>query len=348
MIQALTPNGTNYPLHIGSLPRRSRRGQHFVDAHVSHLFSELIAEDSIAVAHQVARDLVKGECFPQLLPCPLRGGVGRHIAVNNATPVMGQYQKHVKNLETDGGHSKEVDGDHLREVVPEESAPGLRRRLAAAHHVLAHTGLTDVDAEFEQFTVDAGCTPPGILPAHLADQVSNLARNERPSRLAAADLPGPEPAKAGAMPGYDRLGLNYGQRRAPVPPNAGEKDPQPAVPSGQFRAFCRRPLKHADLMAQSEVLEFEGSARAENSKQSGEECREKNEHRRKVYESSINGSRSDISRFSRATVPTGTDATVAAAAPRRPRSLTTPAGSAAPAATARAAWRPACRSSAAA
>ena len=84
------------------------------------------------------------------------------------------------------------------------------------------------------------------------------------------------------MPGYDRLGLKHGQRRAPVTPNAAEKDPQHAVPSGQFRAFCRRPLKHADWMAQSQVLEFEGSARAEDSTHSGEECREKNEHRRRV------------------------------------------------------------------
>jgi hypothetical protein len=139
---------------------------------------------------------------------------------------MGQYQKHIKDVETDGGHCEEVDGDHLREVVLQESAPGLRRGLAAAHHVFAHTGLTDVDAEFEQFTVDAGCTPPGILPAHLANQVSDLARNDRPSRLSAADLPGPEQAKAGTMPGHDRLGLKDGQRRAPVTPNAGQKDPQ--------------------------------------------------------------------------------------------------------------------------
>src|SRR5208337_4096864 len=102
MIEALSPNGTNPPLHVGSLPRGSRRGQHFVDAHVSHLFSEVIAEDSIAVAEQVARHLVKGKGLPQLLSRPLSGGVGRHIEVKNATPVMGQYQKHVKNLETDG------------------------------------------------------------------------------------------------------------------------------------------------------------------------------------------------------------------------------------------------------
>ena len=90
MIEALTPNGTNHPLHVRSLPRGARRGQHFMDAHVSHLFSKVLAKDSIAVAEQVAGDLVKGECFPQLLPCPLCGRVGRHIEVKDATPVMGQ------------------------------------------------------------------------------------------------------------------------------------------------------------------------------------------------------------------------------------------------------------------
>src|SRR5271167_3135838 len=126
MIEALAPNGTNHPLHVDSLPWGSRRGQHFLEAHVSHLFSELIAEDSIAVAQQVARQLVKGEGLPQLLSRPLCGRVGGHVEVQDATPVMGQYQKHVKHLETDGGHREEVDEDHLGEVVLQEGAPGLR------------------------------------------------------------------------------------------------------------------------------------------------------------------------------------------------------------------------------
>ena len=71
MIEALTPNGTNHPFHVGSLPGRARRGQHFVDAHVSHLFSEVTAEDRIAVAQQVTRELVKGKSLPQLLSGPL-------------------------------------------------------------------------------------------------------------------------------------------------------------------------------------------------------------------------------------------------------------------------------------
>jgi hypothetical protein len=37
-----------------------------VDAHVSHLFSEVIAEDRIPIAQQVTRELVKGKGLPQL------------------------------------------------------------------------------------------------------------------------------------------------------------------------------------------------------------------------------------------------------------------------------------------
>ena len=114
-------------------------------------------------------------------------------------------------------------------VIVQEGAPGLRRRLAAAHHVFADAALSDVDAELEQFPVDAGCTPTGILPTHLADQISDLARNDRSSGLAVPHLPGPEQTKAGTMPGHDRFWPDDGQRRAPVAPEAGQTDPQHAV-----------------------------------------------------------------------------------------------------------------------
>src|SRR5215469_16625161 len=80
MIEALPPNGTNHSLDVGSLPRGARHGQHFMDTHVSHLSSELIAEDSIAVAEEIAREMFEGKCLPQLLSRPLGGGVGGHIA----------------------------------------------------------------------------------------------------------------------------------------------------------------------------------------------------------------------------------------------------------------------------
>ena len=78
VIEALTPNRTNHPLHVCSLPRRARCGQHFVDAHVSHLFSEVIAEHSIAVAEEGARQLVEGTASRSCCPSTRRSG-GRHM-----------------------------------------------------------------------------------------------------------------------------------------------------------------------------------------------------------------------------------------------------------------------------
>jgi len=71
-----------------------------------------------------------------------------------------------------------------RRVVKRDSArrcPGLRGWLPRAHHVLGDAGLADVDAQLKQFTVDAWCTPGGILSAHPADQVSNFTADARTS-----------------------------------------------------------------------------------------------------------------------------------------------------------------------
>ncbi|OLB27284.1 MAG: hypothetical protein AUH13_24500 [Acidobacteria bacterium 13_2_20CM_58_27] len=80
---------------------------------------------------------------------------------------------------------------------------------------------------------------------------SDLARKERSSGLAAPHLPPPEAAK----PSYDSFWLDDGHGREPVAPEAGQTDPQQAVPGSQFRAFSCRPPKHAAVVAQGEVLE---------------------------------------------------------------------------------------------
>src|SRR5216683_2034061 len=123
-----------------------------------------------------------------------------------------------------------------------------------------------------------GAPQPGFS-RHILRIRSRISReNDRSSELAMPHLPCPEQAKAGTMPGEDRFGLDDGQRRAPVTPDARQPDPQQSIPGCQFRALPRRPLKHADLVAQSQVLQLESSARTEDRGQSGEEYRERNEH----------------------------------------------------------------------
>ena len=97
-----------------------------------------------------------------------------HVEMKNPTAVVGQHEKHVQDLKSNGRHDEEVDGYKILEVMIEESATGLGGQLPAPHHVLADTGFANRDAELEQFAVDAWRTPQRILVAHLADQSAHV------------------------------------------------------------------------------------------------------------------------------------------------------------------------------
>src|SRR6516164_9672933 len=163
-------------------------------------------------------------------------------------------------------------------MILEESAPSLRGRFVSARHVFADAAFGDVDAKFEQFGMDAGCTPKGILPAHFADQIAHLARNDRSSRSPAPYFPGPEPSKRSVVPTKDGFRLDDGQRRAPIAPDARETNPEQTVARGQFRAFCGAPLKHADLVAQGQVLELHSGTRTQDRTQDSKKCPKKDRH----------------------------------------------------------------------
>jgi hypothetical protein len=177
-----------------------------------------------------------------------KNSVGRRLNEVSRTPCLLRPRSNVGPRESCAGnqtsHGKWAYGLFCDGRL---SAPGLRRRFAAAHHIFAHAALTDVDAEFEQRAVDAGCTPTGILSAHLADQFTDLAGDDRSPRLAVPHLPGPEKTKALAMPGNDRFCLDDGQRRAPVTPGAGQADPQQPVQLRQLRVLRFSLLEDGDV-----------------------------------------------------------------------------------------------------
>src|SRR5258708_23984878 len=121
----------------------------------------------------------------------------------NAPTIMRQHQEHIQYLEPDRRHRKEVDGNQGLHVIVEECPPGLGGWLAAAHQILAHTGLADIDAELEQLAVNPRRSPEWVLTTHGPNQRAHLFRHGRPPRLTAADLPSPEQAKAFPVPADD-------------------------------------------------------------------------------------------------------------------------------------------------
>ena len=112
--------------------------------------------------------------------------------MENPASVVGQHQEHVEHLEANRRDGEEVHGHRSREVILQEGAPRLRGGPSAAAHVLADAGLADVDAEFEQLTVDAWRAPQRILSAHASDQLADVVRNGWSSWSAVTALPRPK------------------------------------------------------------------------------------------------------------------------------------------------------------
>jgi hypothetical protein len=67
-----------------------------------------MAEDGIAIAEQVSRELVKRERSAELLSNPFCRRMRGYVEVDHGPTVMSEYEEHGKHLETNGVHSKEV------------------------------------------------------------------------------------------------------------------------------------------------------------------------------------------------------------------------------------------------
>src|SRR6266851_2454080 len=235
MVEALAANRADDALHVGSLPRRARRRQNFLDSHGFHILAKLSAEDAVAVPQEVPRDLFKRECFAQLLPGPLGGGMRGHVEMHDPSSVVSQNQEHVQELKSDRRHAEEVDRHHGLDVILKEGPPGLRRRIPPAYQVLAHAGFTDIDAEFEQFTMDAGRAPKRILSAHLPNQLADFFRHRWAPGLAMTNFPGPEEPEALAVPANDGFGLDDDQGRSPIAPSFAQPRPEESIGGRRFR-----------------------------------------------------------------------------------------------------------------
>src|SRR5262249_17370230 len=136
--------------------------------------------------------------------------------MHNPTSVVCQHEEDVEHLETDRRDREEVDGHGRRQVTVQERAPRLRRWPPAATHVLADAGFSNVNAEFQQLTVDAWCAPQRVLSTHSLNQLTEMVRNGWASWPPVMALPRPEQPEGVAMPRDDGVRLDDDQRRSPV------------------------------------------------------------------------------------------------------------------------------------
>src|SRR5215469_11263429 len=157
-------------------------------------------------------------------------------------------------------------------MVFQERSPGLRGRIPTAHHVFAYAGLADVDAELEDFAMDARSAPEWVVTAHLPNQFLDLLRRCRASGLPAADLPSSEQPVSIAVPGNHRIRFCDAECRAPPGPCSTKPGPQHPVELVQFRPL-HGALQNAKLMAKREDLKLQCRSSSEKRQHCGEQCR---------------------------------------------------------------------------
>ena len=126
-----------------------------------------------------------------------------------------------------------------------------------ADQILADTGLTDIDAEFEQFAVNARRSPGRILGNHSKNQGANLfADTLPPSYLADSGDPRPIQTKPCSMPVRDSSGSNQDERLPPPGPEHSQGNPEQLVHGSQSTARSLR-VQSQQLPTESQVLKDE-------------------------------------------------------------------------------------------
>ena len=75
--------------------------------------SELFTELAVPIPYQELEWIFVTERIAQLLCCPFRRRVSGDVEVNDLPSVVRQEYKHMKELEGNGRHNEEVEGDDL-------------------------------------------------------------------------------------------------------------------------------------------------------------------------------------------------------------------------------------------
>ena len=220
MIQALAADGTDEPLDIGRLPGRPWRNHDFFDAHTLDPVAERLAVNAIAVSQKIARGRVPGECFDDLLCCPLRARMFRDVDVQDPTAVMSEDKEDEQDAERGRGHHEEVQRNQVSHVVLQECSPCRGGRFSSPDHVLLDGGFCHLDSDLCKLTDNARSAPSRVGRGHPADHVADLLRDQGTSRLAASAQSRPILSELASPPLDDGGRLNENQDALPSCPDS--------------------------------------------------------------------------------------------------------------------------------
>ena len=93
-----------------------------------------------------------------------------------------EHDQGIEQTERRRGDHEHVDRRDVGKVIAQKAPPGRGGDLGAPGHPPPDRGLADLDAELEQFPVDARCTPQRVGITHAANQITCFWADPGPSR----------------------------------------------------------------------------------------------------------------------------------------------------------------------
>src|SRR5215472_9759126 len=212
-----------YARPLGFQTRRLQKADHI------GVVSRIAIEDGVTIPTSL------GEGFTQLLHHPLGCRVSRHIEVQDLPASMLDDEETMQQSERHRRYGEEVErNDHLAMIL-QEGQPALTGIPAAVDspQVASHGSLADDETQFQEFSVNLGCTPSCILFRHLANQGSNLLGDLRPA-TARSRMPAPIQPETSPMPADDGLGFDNLEDIHPAGPATRQGSPEESVQGGFF------------------------------------------------------------------------------------------------------------------
>src|ERR1700747_133157 len=181
VVKAFPSDRTDQPFSISILPRGTRRRRSVANAHRSKSADKNLTICAGPAANGRAGSLFPPACFRDLICDPFCGWMRCDAKPQNMSPAVPHDQQSIEQAKRDCRHDEHIHRSDPISVIAEECPPALRRRGSSPDHVLGHAGLSDIDAELEELSMDPRRSPRRIGHAHLADKLAYFQRNRWPA-----------------------------------------------------------------------------------------------------------------------------------------------------------------------
>src|SRR6266481_2691717 len=162
---------------------------------------------------------------------------------------MPHNQQAVEQTKRDCRYDEQIHRGDAVGMIAKERPPALGWRVSSPGHVLGHAGLSDIDAELEEFSMDPRRSPQRIGNAHLADKLAYLRRYSW-SATTAPRLPPPVRSEPGAVPTNNGVRLHDRQRIANLWKQPIETNEYQVVEDAERESLRSSPPQNVYLLPQ--------------------------------------------------------------------------------------------------